>query len=149
MLTHYATQFSTVEADNTYYAPARKRAQGWNEKPPTEFVMSAKFPRSVVHGGEEVKLPVYSYAKNHLAVHSPETVRQLEKIKEAKFGGGVRVASRPKATRMHARASRVGSSAVPLARCVRASNFGRVNEKSGPSLANSLRIHTGRAHVLS
>ncbi|MCE9594428.1 MAG: DUF72 domain-containing protein [Planctomycetes bacterium] len=56
MLTHYATQFSTVEADNTYYAiPSRKLVTGWDKKTPKGFVMSAKFPRSVVHGGDGVK----------------------------------------------------------------------------------------------
>ncbi|MBI5431464.1 MAG: DUF72 domain-containing protein [Planctomycetes bacterium] len=52
MLTQYATRFSTVEADNTYYAiPSRKLVAGWEAKTPMGFVMSAKFPRSVVHAG--------------------------------------------------------------------------------------------------
>jgi uncharacterized protein YecE (DUF72 family) len=52
-LTHYATQFDTVEADVTYYrVPDRRLVAGWNDKTPEGFLLSAKFPRSVVHGGE-------------------------------------------------------------------------------------------------
>lgn len=52
-LAHYATQFDTVEADVTYYRiPDRKLVDGWNEKTPDGFVISAKFPRSIVHGGQ-------------------------------------------------------------------------------------------------
>ncbi|MBI3099851.1 MAG: DUF72 domain-containing protein [Planctomycetes bacterium] len=55
-LAHYATEFDTVEADVTYYrVPDRKMVEGWNRKTPDGFVLSAKFPRSVVHGGEEAK----------------------------------------------------------------------------------------------
>jgi len=51
-LTHYATQFSTVEADVTYYrVPDRRLVTGWVEKTPPGFLMSAKFPRSIVHCG--------------------------------------------------------------------------------------------------
>lgn len=53
MLTYYATQFTTVEADNTYYrVPTRAMVRGWREKTPTGFTMCAKFPRSIVHCGE-------------------------------------------------------------------------------------------------
>ena len=52
-LTYYATQFDTVEADNTYYAiPAPKLVEGWKRKTPEGFTLSAKFPRSIVHGGD-------------------------------------------------------------------------------------------------
>ena len=50
---HYAKEFSTVEADVTYYrVPDRRMVQGWSERTPPGFVMSAKFPRSIVHAGE-------------------------------------------------------------------------------------------------
>ena len=53
-LTHYATQFRTVEADVTYYrVPDAKLVSGWDMKTPTNFVLSAKFPQSIVHGGKE------------------------------------------------------------------------------------------------
>jgi uncharacterized protein YecE (DUF72 family) len=53
-LAHYATQFKTVEADVTYYrVPDARLVRGWDEKTPADFVLSAKFPRSIVHGGEE------------------------------------------------------------------------------------------------
>ncbi|MEY2785938.1 MAG: hypothetical protein RL277_2150 [Planctomycetota bacterium] len=52
-LLHYATQFDTVEADTTYYhAPGTKLVDGWAQKTPAGFTLSAKFPRSIVHGGE-------------------------------------------------------------------------------------------------
>ncbi|MEE8105751.1 MAG: DUF72 domain-containing protein [Planctomycetota bacterium] len=52
-LTHYAEQFETVEADNTYYAiPRDSVVDGWAAKTPERFTMAAKFPRSIVHGGE-------------------------------------------------------------------------------------------------
>lgn len=55
-LSYYATQFDTVEADNTYYAiPAPKLVEGWARKTPESFTMSAKLPRSIVHGGEGPK----------------------------------------------------------------------------------------------
>lgn len=53
-LAYYATQFSTVEADNTYYRiPSRSLVAGWEKKTPPGFILSAKFPRSIVHGGDE------------------------------------------------------------------------------------------------
>ncbi len=51
-LRHYATRFDTVEADVTYYrVPSRAMVQGWRERTPEGFVLSAKFPRSIVHCG--------------------------------------------------------------------------------------------------
>lgn len=51
-LAHYATRFDTVEADVTYYRlPDRSMVRGWAERTPDNFVLSAKFPRSIVHGG--------------------------------------------------------------------------------------------------
>lgn len=56
MLAFYATEFSTVEADTTYYRiPPREMVRGWRAKTPDGFLLAAKFPRSVVHGGEGVK----------------------------------------------------------------------------------------------
>jgi uncharacterized protein YecE (DUF72 family) len=55
-LAYYSKHFSSVEADNTYYhAPARKLVEGWDAKTPAGFVMAAKFPRTIVHGGEAEK----------------------------------------------------------------------------------------------
>src|SRR5204862_5938110 len=55
-LRFYATEFDTVEVDSTYYAvPAPRVVDGWAEKTPDSFLLSAKFPRSVVHGGEEAR----------------------------------------------------------------------------------------------
>lgn len=52
-LGHYARVFRTVEADVTYYRiPGRTMVDGWASKTPEGFILSAKFPRSIVHGGE-------------------------------------------------------------------------------------------------
>jgi uncharacterized protein YecE (DUF72 family) len=52
-LGYYATRYDTVEADVTYYrVPDARLASGWHAKTPDHFTLSAKFPRSVVHGGE-------------------------------------------------------------------------------------------------
>ena len=49
----YATRFDTVEIDATYYAvPAASTVEGWADKTPPGFLISAKFPRDIVHGGE-------------------------------------------------------------------------------------------------
>jgi uncharacterized protein YecE (DUF72 family) len=50
----YANEFDTVEVDSTYYAiPAPRVVDGWAEKTPDSFLLCAKFPRSIVHGGAE------------------------------------------------------------------------------------------------
>lgn len=55
-LTLYAQRYSTVEADVTYYrVPDERLVDGWNRKTPDGFTLSAKFPRSIVHGGAEAK----------------------------------------------------------------------------------------------
>lgn len=52
-LTYYATRFPAVEADTTYYrVPSRALVAGWDRKTPAGFRLCAKFPRSIVHGGE-------------------------------------------------------------------------------------------------
>ncbi|HVG94777.1 MAG TPA: DUF72 domain-containing protein [Planctomycetota bacterium] len=49
----YAQQFDTVEVDATYYAiPSTRTVDGWVAKTPEAFLLAAKFPRSIVHGGE-------------------------------------------------------------------------------------------------
>ncbi len=51
-LRHYATRYDTVEADVTYYrVPSRSMVLGWRDRTPENFVLSAKFPRSIVHAG--------------------------------------------------------------------------------------------------
>ena len=52
-LSFYANHFDTVEVDATYYAvPSPRTVEGWASKTPDGFVLAAKFPRSIVHGGE-------------------------------------------------------------------------------------------------
>jgi uncharacterized protein YecE (DUF72 family) len=69
-LTHYATQFDTVEADVTYYRiPSERMVEGWERRTPDGFVLCAKFPRSIVHGGEGAR-------------PNPETVLVPEAVSE-------------------------------------------------------------------
>jgi uncharacterized protein YecE (DUF72 family) len=52
-ISYYATKFDTVEVDSTYYAvPGERTIENWVEKTPESFLISAKFPRSIVHGGQ-------------------------------------------------------------------------------------------------
>ena len=56
MLGFYATEFPAVEADTTYYRiPPREMVRGWRTRTPEGFRVAAKFPRSIVHGGEGAK----------------------------------------------------------------------------------------------
>jgi uncharacterized protein YecE (DUF72 family) len=46
----YASQFSTVELDTTFYAiPRASTVDGWYERTPEEFRFAAKFPKSITH----------------------------------------------------------------------------------------------------
>jgi len=48
----YARHFDTVEVDATYYAlPSARLVDGWADKVPEGFLLSAKFPKSIVHAG--------------------------------------------------------------------------------------------------
>jgi uncharacterized protein YecE (DUF72 family) len=51
-LSEYAKVFDTVEVDATWYAmPDARLVDGWAAKTPDGFLLSAKFPREIVHGG--------------------------------------------------------------------------------------------------
>lgn len=53
---YYSSVFDTVEVDSTYYRiPSRQMIKNWTEKTPDNFLFSAKFPKSVVHGGKNAK----------------------------------------------------------------------------------------------
>ncbi|MEZ5962897.1 MAG: DUF72 domain-containing protein [Planctomycetota bacterium] len=55
-LAFYADRFGAVEVDATYYAiPQARVVDGWAARTPPGFVICAKFPRSIVHGGEHAK----------------------------------------------------------------------------------------------
>lgn len=52
----YAEKLPTVEIDATYYAiPSVRTVEGWVGKTPENFIIAAKFPRSIVHCGEGPK----------------------------------------------------------------------------------------------
>lgn len=52
-LSYYATRFGTVEVDSTYYGtPRPTTVDNWVARTPDGFIMSAKWPRTIVHGGE-------------------------------------------------------------------------------------------------
>jgi uncharacterized protein YecE (DUF72 family) len=49
-LSYYATQFDTVELDNTTYrTPSESVVRGWNAKAPPGFVFAAKAPQVITH----------------------------------------------------------------------------------------------------
>jgi uncharacterized protein YecE (DUF72 family) len=49
-LTHYGTQFDTVEVDGTFYRiPRAQTVLDWKEKTPGGFLFSLKFPRVITH----------------------------------------------------------------------------------------------------
>ena len=53
-LKYYALHFNIVEVDSTYYSiPSEYTVDGWLEKTPPDFRISAKFPRSIVHAGKD------------------------------------------------------------------------------------------------
>jgi uncharacterized protein YecE (DUF72 family) len=55
-LAHYAGQLDAVEVDSTYYAvPSARVVEGWAAKTPESFLLCAKFPRDIVHGGKGAK----------------------------------------------------------------------------------------------
>lgn len=66
-LSYYSRQFDTVEIDASYYGvPAVKSVEAWKAKTPKDFVISAKFPRSIVHAGKDA-------APDPNAVLNPDT----------------------------------------------------------------------------
>jgi uncharacterized protein YecE (DUF72 family) len=49
-LSYYATQFDTVELDNTFYrTPALSTVKGWYAKTPPGFLFAAKVPQVITH----------------------------------------------------------------------------------------------------
>jgi len=55
-LSRYAEAFDTVEVDATYYAlPSARLVDGWQAKTPEGFLLSAKFPKSIVHAGKAAR----------------------------------------------------------------------------------------------
>jgi uncharacterized protein YecE (DUF72 family) len=49
-LSYYATKFSTVEIDSTFYGtPSAATVTGWYEKTPPDFLFAAKFPQIITH----------------------------------------------------------------------------------------------------
>jgi uncharacterized protein YecE (DUF72 family) len=49
-LSYYATQFSTVEVDSTFYGtPSATTVTGWYEKTPADFLFAAKVPQIITH----------------------------------------------------------------------------------------------------
>jgi uncharacterized protein YecE (DUF72 family) len=49
-ITHYATEFDTVEIDSTFYGtPDPKRVAQWRERTPDGFLFAAKVPQTITH----------------------------------------------------------------------------------------------------
>jgi len=55
-LEHYARLFNAVEIDSTYYGiPVASTVERWRDAVPDGFRVAAKFPREIVHGGEDAR----------------------------------------------------------------------------------------------
>ncbi len=55
-MAYYSNAFDTVEIDSTYYAiPSKNIIRNWADSTPEGFIISVKFPRSIVHGGKEAR----------------------------------------------------------------------------------------------
>jgi uncharacterized protein YecE (DUF72 family) len=49
-LAYYATQFNTVEVDNTFYRiPTQQTVTNWKQQTPEDFQFSLKFPQLITH----------------------------------------------------------------------------------------------------
>lgn len=68
MLTYYASQFRSVEINNSFYRmPAEKTLQQWTEQVPAEFRFVLKAPQRITHFTrlkEESKDPLEFFLKN-------------------------------------------------------------------------------------
>jgi uncharacterized protein YecE (DUF72 family) len=99
---YYTTQFSTVEIDASYYAvPSVRTVDRWRDLCPPGFILSAKFPRSIVHGGESatpnpaivlnphVTYPIrdqFLQSMSRLGPHLGPLVLQFPYFAKAQFG---------------------------------------------------------------
>ena len=55
-LARYAEKLDTVEIDSTYYGiPRATTIEKWVRQTPESFLLAAKFPRDIVHGGKGAK----------------------------------------------------------------------------------------------
>src|SRR5713226_5726392 len=100
-LSYYATQFDTVELDNTFYrTPAISTVRGWYAKTPPGFVFAAKVPQVITH--EKVLVDCDADLKHFL-----ETMDELKEklgpllfqfgyFKKSKFKSGAEFVARLK-----------------------------------------------------
>ena len=79
-LEFYSREFDTVEADVTYYRiPGPDMVARWNDVTPDDFLLSAKFPRSIVHAGDGARPdPDRVLAPAHIA---QDTARFLDAMR--------------------------------------------------------------------
>jgi uncharacterized protein YecE (DUF72 family) len=86
-LGHYAGQFGSVEADNTYYRiPSARTIRGWEERTPLGFTLCAKFPRSIVHGGTGQQPDSAAILESPLARASSDLFLERMQLMGAKLG---------------------------------------------------------------
>jgi len=102
-LRYYATRFSVVEIDSTYYhVPPATTVDSWKRKTPESFRIAAKFPRGIVHGGSGIEpdprsvlLPDSTYAERdeflqvmgRLGERLGPLLLQLPRFPPQSFGG--------------------------------------------------------------
>jgi uncharacterized protein YecE (DUF72 family) len=100
-LTHYATQFNTVEVDSTFYRiPTQSTVANWKKQTPEGFSFSLKFPQMITHVkmlkgiqydtdvflervsllGEKLGALLLQFPPNFSAEHFPDLEAFLQKL---------------------------------------------------------------------
>jgi uncharacterized protein YecE (DUF72 family) len=92
-LTYYATKFSTVEVDSTFYrTPSAATVNGWARKTPDGFLFSVKVPQAITHEkmlvGAEPEFKQFVETMDLLGEKLGPMVLQFPYFNRAKFKSG-------------------------------------------------------------
>jgi uncharacterized protein YecE (DUF72 family) len=92
-LTYYATKFSTVEVDSTFYrTPSAATVNGWGRKTPDGFIFSVKFPQAITHEkmlvGAEAEFRQFVETMELLGTKLGPMVLQFPYFNRTKFKSG-------------------------------------------------------------
>src|SRR5712692_7889941 len=92
-LTYYATKFSTVEVDSTFYrTPSAATVNGWARKTPDGFFFSVKVPQAITHEkmlvGAEAEFKQFVETMDLLGPKLGPMVLQFPYFNRTKFKSG-------------------------------------------------------------
>jgi uncharacterized protein YecE (DUF72 family) len=92
-LTYYATKFSTVEVDSTFYrTPSAATVNGWARKTPDRFLFSVKVPQAITHEkmlvGAEAEFKQFVETMDLLGEKLGPMVLQFPYFNRTKFKSG-------------------------------------------------------------